>query len=96
MKFTQQGTPQITAQLLPQNGMTVIKVTQACPHPRTGKPQKPFLIPFSYELLNEDGTVALAKVSCVLSEETHTYEIPLEGSFIPVFMHGSGACNPQL
>ena len=71
--------------------MTVIKVTQSCPHPRTGKPQKPFLIPFSYELLNEDGTVALAKVSCVLSEETHTYEIPLEGSFIPVFMHGFGA-----
>lgn len=89
--FTQQGTPQITAQLLPQKGMTVIKVTQSCPHPRTGMPQKPFLIPFSYELLNEDGTVALAKVSCVLSEETHTYEIPLEGRFIPVFMHGYSA-----
>ncbi len=89
--FNQQGTPQVKAEILHQKNQITLKVTQSCPHPKTGDPQKPFLIPFSYEFLRQDGTVACHKVNCVLSEKIHLFEIPLQGHSIPVFMHGYSA-----
>jgi aminopeptidase N len=85
--FNQQGTPQIKVEMVPGK----LKVTQACPNPKTGELQQPFLIPFSYELLRKDGTVALPRINCVLSNEVHEFQISEEENLIPVFMHGYSA-----
>jgi aminopeptidase N len=85
--FNQQGTPQIKAEM--RRGKLII--SQSCPDPKTGQPQKPFLIPFSYEVLRKDGTVAHPRVNVVLAEDVQEYQIPEEENLIPVFMHGFSA-----
>ena len=85
--FNQQGTPQIDIELS-KNQLTV---KQSCPHPTTGANQKPFLVPFSFELLRKDGTVAVPKSNSILTEETHQFDIPDSKDLIPIFMHGYSA-----
>lgn len=91
--FNQQGTPQVNVaiEFQPEEKRILLKVTQLCPHPETGKLQEPLLIPFSYEFLKKDGTVAWPKVNCILSEETHLFEIPANEELVPLFMHGYSA-----
>ncbi len=85
--FDQPGTPQVRAEV--KAGM--LTVTQSCPHPETGEPQKPFVIPFSYEFLRKDGTVAYPKTNAILTETVHRFVKPEEEGLIPVFMHGYSA-----
>jgi len=91
--FTQQGTPQITVEMkrLPETKQIQIKLAQSCPHPRTGAQQEPFLIPFSYELLRKDGSVAFPKQTFAFSEEVHLITIDSEEELIPLFMHNYAA-----
>jgi aminopeptidase N len=91
--FHQQGTPQVAAEIraLPEKKQLELKITQSCPHPKTRSPQKPLLIPFTYEFLREDGSVAIPKQTFVFSEESHVFQIEAEEKLIPLFMHNYGA-----
>lgn len=85
--FNQQGTPLIEIEI--SSGELIVK--QSCPHPQTGALQKPFLIPFSFELVRKDGTVEVPKSNSILTEETHRFDIPDSTDLIPIFMHGYSA-----
>ncbi|HEX2583219.1 MAG TPA: DUF3458 domain-containing protein, partial [Chlamydiales bacterium] len=89
--FDQQGIPQIKAEIQYRSKKLLLTVTQDCPHPETGNAQEPFLIPFSYEFLKKDGTVAHPQKNFILSEKTHSFELPAEQPLIPIFMHGYSA-----
>ncbi|MDP1608533.1 MAG: aminopeptidase N [Chlamydiales bacterium] len=87
--FDQQGTPRITATLHfdPDAKQLNLQFEQSCPHPKTGKAQEPFLIPFTYELLRSDGSVAVPKQTLMLTERKQHIQIPAEEKFIPIFLH---------
>ncbi len=89
--FDQMGTPQVKAHITATPDKLSLSVSQSCPHPETGKGQKPFLIPFSYEFIRKDGTVAHPKTNAILSEERHRFELSKEEGLVPVFMHGYSA-----
>jgi aminopeptidase N len=89
--FSQQGTPQVSAEIVQRDGKRVLSVTQSCVHPRTGEAQEPLLIPFSYELLRADGTSYRAKQITILTEKTHSFEIDTDEALIPIFMHDYSA-----
>jgi aminopeptidase N len=87
--FDQQGTPKIEVVLKfsKERKKAELQITQSCPHPQTGAEQKPFLIPFSYELLRQDGTPLLSKQTVIFSEETLHFEIDADEKPVPIFMH---------
>lgn len=85
--FDQPGTPQVRAEV--KEGL--LTVAQSCLHPETGEEQRPFVIPFSYEFLRGDGTVAHPKTNATLTESLHRFATPEEAGLIPVFMHGYSA-----
>lgn len=90
--FNQQGTPIVTARIdYKPKGKALLTVTQSCIHPKTGKEQEPLLIPFSYEFLKEDGSVAIEKKNFVLSKKTHEFKIETKERLIPIFMHNFSA-----
>jgi aminopeptidase N len=89
--FSQQGTPEITIEMIQLNGRKALQVTQSCIHPRTKIEQEPLLIPFSYELLYEDGSPCQAKKTAILTDRTHIFELDTEETVIPIFMHGYSA-----
>jgi len=94
--FTQQGTPRIRAEMNYHSEEKLLELilTQSCPHPRTGKEQEPFLIPFSYEFFRKDGSLALSKQTIVLSEPCHRIQIPAEEPLVPLFLHNF--CAPVI
>lgn len=89
--FDQPGTPNVRVEIDSLPDKLRLRVMQSCPHPETGKKQDPFLIPFSYEFLRSDGSVAHAKENVILTEESHEFEVSKEEGLIPVFMHGYSA-----
>ncbi len=91
--FDQMGTPKITAQLEfdPKAKKVHLQLTQSCPHPKTGEEQKPFLIPFTYEFLRSDGSVAIPKKTLILTKPSETISFASEEKFIPIFLHDYGA-----
>ncbi len=74
--FTEAGTPEVTVEVVPGK----IIVTQHSP--------KPFVLPFSYEFLHRDGSIAHPLVSCVLTKQKEEFITPLLEDAIPLFMHG--------
>lgn len=91
--FNQPGTPVITGKLTFNTEVNELQLelTQSCPHPKTGAEQEPFLIPFTYELLREDGTVAVPKTSLILTQKTEKISLPAEEKLIPIFLHDYAA-----
>ncbi len=89
--FTTQGTPVIKIALAPQGKNLEIHVEQSYRHPKTGKEQESLSVPFSYEFLRPDGSIAWPKTNFILSEKSHVFAIPMEANLIPVFMHGYSA-----
>lgn len=87
--FSQRGTPRIKVDLIKgsDKGNRVLRIRQSCLHPVTKEMQEPLLIPFSYEFLKKDGSIALPKQTVLLSKEEHTFEVDDEEGWIPVFLH---------
>lgn len=91
--FHQPGTPtiQINMQYDANEKTAQFIVRQSCPHPRTGRPQDPFQVPFSLELLGRDGAVLHPKFSCILEEDITVLKLAASEKPTPVFMHGYSA-----
>ncbi|HEV7738731.1 MAG TPA: aminopeptidase N, partial [Chlamydiales bacterium] len=91
--FDQQGTPRITGKLQfdKEAGQLTIMLEQSCPHPITGKEQQPFLIPFTYELLNARGGVSVPKQTMILKDKTQHIQIAADEKLIPIFLHDYSA-----
>jgi aminopeptidase N len=91
--FYQPGTPVVQANMKYDEDANMVEITftQSCPHPKTGKKQEPFQIPFSLELLAKDGTIVCPKFSCVLENDITTFKIPSFVKPTPIFMHGYSA-----
>jgi aminopeptidase N len=91
--FYQPGTPVVQARMQydAENERVEIVITQSCLHPRTGKNQDPFQIPFSIELLGKDGKIICPKFSCILEDEISVFKIPSSEKPTPIFMHGYSA-----
>ena len=69
--FHQPGTPVIQVNMKYDANEKEVELImeQSCPHPRTGKEQEPFQIPFSLELIGKNGTIIHPKISFVLEDE---------------------------
>lgn len=91
--FYQMGTPQIKAELEfdPKAKEVHLQLTQSCPHPKTGAEQKAFLIPFTYEFLRYDGSVAVSKKTLILTKPVEKITIASVEPLIPIFLHDYGA-----
>jgi len=91
--FDQQGTPRITGTLQfdEEAGQLTILLEQSCPHPITGKEQQPFLIPFTYELLDSRGKIAVPKQTLILKDKTQRIQIAADEKLIPIFLHDYSA-----
>lgn len=89
--FDQQGTPQVQAEICYLPPTLELTISQSCLHPETGEEQEPFLIPFSYEFLRKDGTLAHPKENFILSEKSHSFQLAADEELIPIFMHGYSA-----
>jgi aminopeptidase N len=91
--FDQQGTPRITGtlQFEREAKQLTILLEQSCPHPITGKEQQPFLIPFTYELLNSRGNVSVPKQTLILKDKTQHIQIATDEKLIPIFLHDYSA-----
>lgn len=87
--FTQPGTPVLDVELKydETNQYAALKITQSCPHPKTGEKQKPFVIPFSFEFLDTKGRSLSPITKDILKEENQTFHIPTDSKPIPIFMH---------
>lgn len=91
--FDQPGTPIVSARLNfdPKEKKLKFFLEQSCPHPKTKEAQKNFLIPFTYEFLRSDGTVAIPKKTLILTEKTSELEFFANEKWIPIFLHDYGA-----
>lgn len=91
--FYQQGTPVVQVEMDYDSEMkrVTLRVTQSCPHPKTGQEQEPLPIPFSLELLAKDGTVLNPQEDHILTEKITTIVLPANERPIPIFMHGYSA-----
>lgn len=90
--FHQPGTPQVQVKMvyLPEQHQVELQISQCCRHPKTGENQKPFVIPFSIELIGENG-VMVPKVNTILDEETMCMSFSVDEKPTPIFMHGLSA-----
>ena len=90
--FLQPGTPIVNVKMkdLTEEGRVEFIVTQSCSHPKTGKMQDPFVIPFSLELLGKNGVIS-QKVSTILEEDQMTFHFSVNERPAPIFMHGYSA-----
>lgn len=91
--FHQPGTPVIDVDMKydAHEKEAHLKVRQSCPHPRTGQEQEPFQVPFSLELLGEEGEILYPKFSCILEDEKKAFLLLCLERPTPVFMHGYSA-----
>lgn len=91
--FHQPGTPEVKALLSydQDQKLAILTLIQSCQHPQTKEFQKPFQIPFSVELVGEDGKVLHPKLYCVLEEARTTLELPSSELPTPIFMHSYSA-----
>lgn len=91
--FNQPGTPvvHVSMDYNPDKNIVHLTVKQSCPHPKTGEEQKPLPIPFSYELLKNDGSVIHPKVSQIIHDEEEVMAVHSDSKPIPIFMHGFSA-----
>lgn len=90
--FHQPGTPLVQVEMNhdPDQKIVELIVKQSCPHPKTGKNQKPFTIPFSIELLGQNGPI-LTRQNFILEEESARFLFSVNEKPSPLFMHGYSA-----
>lgn len=90
--FHQQGTPQIHVEMIfdEDKGSAEFIVSQSCPNPKTGALQQPFVIPFSIELVGNEGIIS-QKIDRILYEETTRFSFAVEEKPTPIFMHSYSA-----
>jgi len=90
--FHQPGTPLVEVEInyLEDQKVAQIHVKQSCKHPKTQQLQLPYIIPFSIELLGEEGII-LPKQEFILDSETRTFEFSVSEKPTPIFMHGLSA-----
>lgn len=90
--FFQPGTPVVKVEMIDrsEDGTVEFIVTQSCPHPKTGAKQDPFVIPFSLELLGEDGVIC-KKINLIFDQETTHFSFAVDETPTPIFMHGYSA-----
>lgn len=91
--FLQQGTPvvQVAMQYDSEMKKVVLRVTQSCSHPKTGVEQDPLPIPFSVELLANDGTILNPQKNYILVDKETMITFSASEKPIPIFMHGYSA-----
>lgn len=90
--FHQPGTPLVEVKMTYQADRQDVEfqVKQSCKHPKTGEQQKPYIIPFSIELIGNGG-ILLPKQDYILEEEEMTFRFPVKEKPTPIFMHGLSA-----
>jgi aminopeptidase N len=90
--FHQPGTPHVKVEMnyLPDRDLVEFFITQSCVHPKTGLDQKPFVIPFSVELIGKEG-VLLPRMKKILDEEKMHLIFSVKERPTPIFMHGYSA-----
>lgn len=90
--FHQPGTPNVEIKMnyLEEQEQVEFIISQSCPHPQTGLAQKPFVIPFSIELIGQNGLI-LPKQNLILDEESVRLTFAAKERPSPIFMHGYSA-----
>ncbi len=90
--FHQPGTPHVKVKMkyIPEQDQVEFFISQSCFHPKTGLEQKPFVIPFSIELIGQGGSI-LPKMDWILDQESNHLTFKVKERPTPIFMHGYSA-----
>jgi aminopeptidase N len=88
--YEQAGTPELTVKAKYAAGKYQLEITQSCP-PTPGQPNKrPFHIPLSLGLLDEQGNTQLETL-LHLKKEKETFEFAVKSKPVPSFLRGFSA-----